>query len=140
MSHSHDCRRKAPIFTKSTRLQTTLTAKPWLLVLDLNRLRRISSVTLRNSLAHVRCRLLFFLHSALENLIAHALRALRDCMPSESELNTRNCSLCIVGQGTPFTIYEDEQVNDFYMAHVQYPPLSFTSLCSIQHTDLMTIG
>lgn len=48
--------------------------------------------------------------SDLPQLVAHALKALRDCLPTDTELTTRNTSVCIVGQDAPFAIYEDDQV------------------------------
>nr|UCK81594.1 proteasome subunit alpha type-1 [Arenicola marina] len=51
-----------------------------------------------------------FLGSSLDELIKHGLRALRDTLPNEVELTTKNCSLGIVGKDSPFTIYDDEAV------------------------------
>ncbi|CAH1798592.1 unnamed protein product, partial [Owenia fusiformis] len=49
----------------------------------------------------------------LETLIKHGLRALRDTLPTEVDLNTKNCSLGIVGKDQPFTIYDDDAVKDY---------------------------
>lgn len=54
-----------------------------------------------------------FPNNSLDELIKHALRALRDTLPNEIELSTKNCSLGIVGQDTPFTIFDDEKVKPY---------------------------
>ncbi|XP_071476834.1 proteasome subunit alpha type-1-like [Diadema antillarum] len=54
-----------------------------------------------------------FQNSTLEELVKHGLRALRDTLPNESELNTKNCSVAIVGKDQKFTVYEDEEVAKF---------------------------
>lgn len=51
-----------------------------------------------------------FLDCDLEELIKHGLRALRDTLPQEVDLTTKNCSLAIVGKGMDFTIYDDDRV------------------------------
>lgn len=54
-----------------------------------------------------------FLDCSLEELIAHGLRALRDTLPSEINLTTKNCSLGVVGKDIDFTIYDDEKVQQY---------------------------
>jgi len=49
----------------------------------------------------------------LDVLVKHGLRALRDCLPNEVELTTKNCSLGIVGKDTSFTIYDDGDVEKY---------------------------
>ncbi|XP_076467382.1 proteasome subunit alpha type-1-like [Babylonia areolata] len=49
----------------------------------------------------------------LDELVKHGLRALRDTLPSDVSLNTKNCSLGIVGKGVKFTLYDDENVASF---------------------------
>jgi 20S proteasome subunit alpha 6 len=49
----------------------------------------------------------------LEELIKHGLRSLRDTLPNDVELTTKNCSLGIVGKDTNFTIYDDQQVQQY---------------------------
>ncbi|XP_033741557.1 proteasome subunit alpha type-1-like [Pecten maximus] len=49
----------------------------------------------------------------LEELVKHGLRALRDTLPSEVELTTKNCSLGIVGKDMDFTIYDDDAVTNY---------------------------
>ena len=46
-------------------------------------------------------------------LVQHALRALRDFLPAEVELSTRNVSISVVGGGQPLTAYENEAVARF---------------------------
>lgn len=50
---------------------------------------------------------------SLDDLIKHALRALRDTLPNEIELSTKNCSLGIVGKSSPFAIFEDEKMKPY---------------------------
>ena len=57
-----------------------------------------------------------FLATDLSQLIAHAMKALQDCLPNETELNTRNCTVCVVGVNTPFVSYEDEKMEPFIAA------------------------
>lgn len=54
-----------------------------------------------------------FLDSDLDALVAHGLRALRDTLPNEIELNSKNLSIAIVGKGQNFTIYEDDAVSTY---------------------------
>lgn len=51
-----------------------------------------------------------FVDCSLEELLKHGLRALRDTLPQEVELTTKNCSIGIVGKDKDFTIYDDEEV------------------------------
>lgn len=46
-------------------------------------------------------------------LIRHSLLALRECLPNDVELSTKNVSLAIVGKNAPFATYDDEDVNQF---------------------------
>jgi len=54
-----------------------------------------------------------FSDSTLEELIKHGLRALRDTLPNDVDLTTKNCSIAVVGKGTRFTIYDDDAVAPF---------------------------
>ncbi len=45
--------------------------------------------------------------------MCHALRALRDCLPNDTELTTKNVSVGYVGEGTEFTIKDDDDVADY---------------------------
>lgn len=51
--------------------------------------------------------------SDVDALVRHALRALRDCLPSEVELDSKNTCLSIVGPDMPFTTYEHEAVEPY---------------------------
>lgn len=54
-----------------------------------------------------------FPDSNLEELIKHGLRSLRDTLPSEVNLTSKNCSLGVVGKDQDFTIYDDDEVEPF---------------------------
>ncbi|XP_070538691.1 proteasome subunit alpha type-1-like [Ptychodera flava] len=54
-----------------------------------------------------------FRDSSLEELVKHGLRALRDTLPQESELTTKNCSVAIVGKDKTFTVHEGDEVQQF---------------------------
>lgn len=49
----------------------------------------------------------------LNELVAHALRALRDCLPNDSELTTKNVSVGYVGRDCTFTVKDDDEVADY---------------------------
>jgi len=49
----------------------------------------------------------------LNELMRHGLLALRECLPNDMELNSKNVSIAVVGKGQPFTVYDDEQVEQF---------------------------
>lgn len=46
-------------------------------------------------------------------LIRHSLLALRECLPNDVELSTKNVSLAVVGKDLPFTSYDDDEVAPF---------------------------
>ncbi|ESN95225.1 hypothetical protein HELRODRAFT_151021, partial [Helobdella robusta] len=54
-----------------------------------------------------------FKNAKLDDIIKHGLRALRDTLPNEIELTTKNCSVGIVGKDVPFTVYDDDQVQRY---------------------------
>jgi len=54
-----------------------------------------------------------FPNCSLDDLIRHALRALRDTLPNEIELSTKNVSVSIVGKDVPFTVYNDDHVKPY---------------------------
>ncbi|XP_064397480.1 proteasome subunit alpha type-1-like [Halichondria panicea] len=54
-----------------------------------------------------------FKDSSRDDLIKHALLALRDCLPSESELTEKNVSVAVVGGGQDLIMYEDDKVQPF---------------------------
>ncbi|XP_074644253.1 proteasome subunit alpha type-1-like [Tubulanus polymorphus] len=59
-----------------------------------------------------------FLECDGEELIKHGLRALRDTLPNEVELTTKNCSVGIVGKDMPFDVYDDDKVAK-YLAMIE---------------------
>jgi len=54
-----------------------------------------------------------FPDNSCDELIRHALRALRDTLPNEIELSTKNVSVAIVGKDMPFTVYNDDSVKPY---------------------------
>ncbi|XP_072045370.1 proteasome subunit alpha type-1-like [Amphiura filiformis] len=64
-----------------------------------------------------------FSESTMEELVKHGLRALRDTLPNETELTTKNCSVGIVGKDDKFTVFEDEDVAKF-LAGIESVPRS----------------
>lgn len=54
----------------------------------------------------------------LNELVAHGLRALRDTLPNEVDLNTKNVSIAIVGPDTPLRL-ADEDTLARYLALVE---------------------
>lgn len=46
----------------------------------------------------------------INELVAHGLRALRDTLPNELDLNNKNVSIAIVGANHPFKVYEDNDL------------------------------
>jgi len=54
-----------------------------------------------------------FDESSLEALIKHALLALRDTLPNEITLTTKNMSVGVVGKNLPFTIFDDTDVKPY---------------------------
>jgi len=51
---------------------------------------------------------------SVDQLVAHALRALRDTLPAEMELTNKNVSIGIVGKGFDFTSFDDDAA-DIYL-------------------------
>ena len=45
-----------------------------------------------------------------EELVLHGLKALRECLPQEKELNIYNTTVAVVGRGDSFILYDDEKV------------------------------
>jgi len=46
-----------------------------------------------------------------KELVKHALLALRETLPSEQQLSTKNCSISLVGKDQEVVVYEDEAVS-----------------------------
>lgn len=59
-----------------------------------------------------------FIECALDELIKHGLRALRDTLPSEVDLSVKNVSIAIVGKGTDFVILNESATSD-YLTQIQ---------------------
>lgn len=55
---------------------------------------------------------------SLEELIKHGLRALRDTLPPEVDLNLKNVSIGYVGKGQNFKILNDDEISP-YLAMIQ---------------------
>ena len=49
----------------------------------------------------------------LNDLVQHGLRALRETLPTEQDLTTKNVSIGIVGKDMEFIIYDDDDVAPF---------------------------
>eukprot|EP00112_Aurelia_sp_Birch-Aquarium-sp1_P014787 Seg321.4 transcript_id=Seg321.4/GoldUCD/mRNA.D3Y31 product="Dual specificity mitogen-activated protein kinase kinase 5" protein_id=Seg321.4/GoldUCD/D3Y31 len=54
-----------------------------------------------------------FADSSMEELVAHGLRSLRECLPSEQALNSKNCSLAVVGPDMTMKIYDNDDIAPF---------------------------
>ncbi|KAM3966066.1 LOW QUALITY PROTEIN: proteasome alpha6 subunit [Aphomia sociella] len=54
-----------------------------------------------------------FMDCDLQELVAHGLRALRDTLPNEVDLNTKNVSIAIVGPKTPLQISEENELTRY---------------------------
>ena len=48
----------------------------------------------------------------LNALIHHALQAVQDCLPNNSELTVHNVEMAVVGPNHPFTVLSDQEVSD----------------------------
>ncbi|XP_075234419.1 proteasome alpha6 subunit [Lycorma delicatula] len=53
-----------------------------------------------------------------EELIKHGLRALRDTLPNDLELNTKNVAIGLVGEKTDFRVFEEEETGK-YLAMIE---------------------
>ncbi|XP_034836378.1 proteasome subunit alpha type-1 [Maniola hyperantus] len=62
--------------------------------------------------------LTIFADCELNDLVAHGLRALRDTLPNEVDLNTKNVSISIVGPKTPLRICDEAELTR-YLALVE---------------------
>jgi 20S proteasome subunit alpha 6 len=59
---------------------------------------------------------LTYILGSWEQLIYHALRALRETLPNETELTRKNCSIGIVGNDRNFQILDDDAVKPYLAA------------------------
>ena len=48
----------------------------------------------------------------MEDLVRHALRALRDTLTNDQELSAKLVSVAVVGKDHPFQVYNDQTVED----------------------------
>lgn len=54
-----------------------------------------------------------FTTAPVEELIKHGLRALRDTLPPENDLNNKNVSIGFVGKGLKFKILNEDEISSF---------------------------
>ncbi|KAK9882000.1 hypothetical protein WA026_018851 [Henosepilachna vigintioctopunctata] len=54
-----------------------------------------------------------FKNASLEEIIKHGLRALRDTLPPENDLNNKNVSIGYVGKGQSFKILNENEISSF---------------------------
>ena len=54
-----------------------------------------------------------FKDCTLEELINHGLVALRECLPADSELTSKNVSIAVVGKDQDLKMYDDDDVQPF---------------------------
>ncbi len=57
-----------------------------------------------------------FPSSDLDALVLHGLRALRDTLPNEVDLNNKNVSVAVVGKDRKFAIHEEAEVDAWLTA------------------------
>jgi len=51
--------------------------------------------------------------TTLNELVKHGLLALRECLPNDVELSNKNVSIAVVGKEHPFSVYDDEAVDQW---------------------------
>ncbi|KAI9105389.1 nucleophile aminohydrolase [Phlyctochytrium arcticum] len=54
-----------------------------------------------------------FAEASLDDLVVHGLRALRDTLQQDKELNLNNCSISLVGKGTKYCTVEGESLQRY---------------------------
>lgn len=54
-----------------------------------------------------------FLDCSLDELIGHGLVALRECLPADAELSSKNVSIAVMGRGEKVKMYDDDLVQPF---------------------------
>ncbi|XP_003695504.1 proteasome subunit alpha type-1 [Apis florea] len=54
----------------------------------------------------------------LDELIKHGLCALRDTLPNEVDLSVKNVSIAIVGKGTDFKIFDEDEIS-VYLSQIE---------------------
>lgn len=68
-----------------------------------------------------------FQESSYEEIISHGLSALRECLPNEQELNTKNCTIAVVGKDKPLTLLDNDDVAPFLALIDQSKPSTTAS-------------
>jgi 20S proteasome subunit alpha 6 len=51
-----------------------------------------------------------FANCSKEELVLHGLKALRECLPQDKELNVQNTTVAVVGRGDKFVVAEEDGV------------------------------
>ena len=59
--------------------------------------------------------------ASLDQLVEHALLALRDTLPAEENLTEHNLTIAIVGKDHPFKLMDDDEVKP-YLQHIANVP------------------
>ncbi|RXG61522.1 Proteasome subunit alpha type-1 [Armadillidium vulgare] len=54
-----------------------------------------------------------FVDASRDEIIRHCLRALRDTLPNDIELTSKNCSMAVVGKCDPLKLYDDDAIAPF---------------------------
>ena len=54
--------------------------------------------------------------ATLSQLVAHAVKALQDCLPQDTVLNVSNCSLAVVGLDTKYHVIEGTELLEYLPA------------------------
>lgn len=57
----------------------------------------------------------FIVLGSLEEVILHALKAIRDSLPADSSLTAQNCSFGFLSKGKAFEVVEDEEMIQSYL-------------------------
>lgn len=63
-----------------------------------------------------------FKNASIDQLIDHALQALRDTLPAEDKLTKKNTTIAIVGKDQPFTVMDDDDVAKYVDKVPPAPP------------------
>lgn len=76
----------------------------------------------------------------VEDLVRHALRALRDTLTNDQELSAKLVSVAVVGKDHPFQVYDDQTVEDLLAEVIKEPRANVRpaqSSFAVQAEDLM---
>lgn len=81
-----------------------------------------------------------FESASLEELIKHALQALKDSIEKKQPgLSEKNCSVAVVGDGVPFVIHENGALTD-YLALIQQDTAAEGEEMSVDDPDEPGVG